>query len=99
MENVKCVKLVSGEDIICQFEENLISSKCVVRDPIQIAPVPSRNGEPNFMFIPYPLYTKDKELTIPIEHIIFVCEPAEEFENQYTSLLTGIVTPPKKLIV
>ena len=96
---VKALKLVTGEDLIAEFKEN---GDCYdLTNPVQVSMVPSRSGsQPTFGFIPFPLTSNDKEIKIHHKNVMFVCNAAEEFENQYNSLFgTGIITPPKKLIV
>lgn len=97
--NIKCLKLVTGEDIVSEVEDNVDS--VTLKNPVQVSMVPSRNtGQPTFGFIPFPIASKDKELTISKVHIIFECNPAEDFETQYNSLFgSGIITPPKDIIL
>lgn len=101
MSEVKCFRLVTGEDIIADYEDNGIDSY-VFNNPVQVSMVPSRSqtGEPNFGFMPFPIVSNDKQIKVKYDHIVFVCEPAEEFKNQYNSIFgSGIVTPTKKLII
>lgn len=99
MTNIKCLKLATGEDIICDFSVT-DDGVAKLENPVQVSMVPTRNGDPNFGFIPFPLISNDKIIKIDSSHILFVCEPAEEFLNQYNSIFgSGIVTPSKRLIV
>ena len=98
MSNIKCLKLITNEDIICEYSDS--DGVVKLTNPVQVSMVPTRSGEPNFGFIPFPLVSNDKEIIIRAEAIMFVCEPAEEFLNQYNQIFgSGIVTPSKKLIV
>ena len=98
MSNVKCIKLVSGEDIIADYSAN--EGTATLENPVQVSVVPTRTGEPNFGFIPFPVTSNEKKLQIDVRHIIFTCEPAEEFHSQYNAIFgSGIVTPKKKIIV
>jgi len=98
MPNIKCVKLTTGEDVLADFStENGLST---LENSVQVIMVPSRTGEPNFQFIPFPIMSNDKKIDIENCHIMFVCEPSEEFLNQYNSIFgAGIITSQKKLIV
>lgn len=99
MAEIKVVRLKSGEDIICEYF-TVGDSTVVLKNPVQVSMVPTRNGEPNFAFIPFPLTTNDKEIFVKTDYICFVCNPAEEFLNQYNQIFgSGIVTPSKKIIV
>ncbi len=98
MSNVKCIKLVTGEDIISEYSVEDGIAK--LTNPVQISMVPSRSGnQPTFGFIPFPLTSNDKEINIEVSKFMFVCEPAEEFLTQYNQLFSNIVTPPKGLII
>lgn len=100
---IKVIKLVTGEDIIAEV---LDSGNGIykLKNPVQISIIPSRtSGEPNFGFLPFPTCAKQSktaELEIKEAHIIVVTDLAEEFTNQYNSIFgSGIVTPPKSLII
>jgi hypothetical protein len=44
--------------------------------------------------------SNDKKINIETCHIMFVCDPSEDFLNQYNSIFgAGIIAPQKKLIV
>ena len=97
--NIKALKLVTGEDIVCELIE--AEDKFTMKNPVQVSLVPSRaGGQPNFGFIPFPLTSNQKEIEILKDKIMFTCEPAEEFITQYNSIFgSGIITPPKGIIV
>ena len=99
--NIKAVKLVTGEDIICDFEHRSDTEYGILKNPVQVTMVPNRlGGQPNFGFVPFPMTGEVKELQIDMRHVIFVSDVHEEFKNQYNSIFgSGIVTPPKGLIL
>jgi hypothetical protein len=99
--NVKCFKLVSGEDIMAEFEES--GDKITLTNPVQISVIPSRTDAiPTFGFLPFPVHTgqsKNTVLTLNKNHIIFECEAGEEFLQQYNSIFgSGIITPSKNIL-
>lgn len=98
--SIKSLRLTTGEDIISEIVSD-IDGVYTLKNPVQVSMVPSRtNGQPTFGFIPFPLTSNDKELSISKVNVVFVCEPAEEFLNQYNSLFgSGIITPTKQLLV
>lgn len=98
--NIKSIKLVTGEDIICDYSKSE-SGMSILTDPVQVTMVPSRTGnQPNFGFIPFPLTSNDKTIVVSSDHIVFVCDPAEEFISQYKSIFgVGIITPPSGVII
>lgn len=105
---IKCIRLISGEDVIAEFAddpENATGS-VVLKNPVQIAVIPSRTQGtgPNFGFMPFPITSNErdfnKKITIKLEHILFFSEPAEDFVTQYNQVFgAGLVTPTKKIIV
>lgn len=98
MAEVKCIKLLTGEEVIAEF--NKIGDSIKLINPIRVSMVHSVSGsQPNFGFSPFPLVSNDKELTIHESHVIYVCNPAEEFLVQYNEIFSKIITPSKGLIV
>lgn len=97
--SIKTIKLVTGEDVMAEYNET--NGDVTLTNPVQITLVPTRNSnQPNFGFVPFPLTSSDKQITINKSHILFVAEPAEDFLNQYNSIFgAGIITPPKGLII
>jgi hypothetical protein len=98
MSNIKCVKLVTGEDVIAEY--SLSGTTVKLENPVQVSMVPSRSsGQPNFGFIPFPLVSNDKIISLESDKIVFVCEPAEEFVTQYNTLFSNIIAPTQSLIL
>ena len=99
MSTIKCLRLVTGEDVMGDVE--CVDGIVTITNPIQVTMVPNRGGsnQPNFGFIPFPLVSNDKVILIGSNHIVFTCEPAEEFLNQYNSIYGGIITPSKRIII
>jgi hypothetical protein len=98
MSDIKCVKLITGEDVIADYSVN--DGIVKLENPVQVSMVPSRSsGQPNFGFIPFPLVSNDKVIYINSDKIVFVCEPAEEFLVQYNSLFSNIIAPTQNLII
>lgn len=99
-DTIKVVRLITGEDILCQLQETSNDMYDLV-DPVRIAIVPNRT-EANFGFAAWPVYNEQKKGTvikIGKQHVMFITTPAEEFLNQYDSIFgSGIITPQKSLI-
>lgn len=98
---IKSVKLVSGEEIICEYDYTEGARQAILKNPVQLVMVPSRTGtQPNFGFVPYPVVQQVKELPIKKHHIMFDIDVPDEIKNEYNSIFgNGIVTPPKTLII
>lgn len=106
--NVKLLRLVSGEDVICEVDENLElkeNNLIGIKNPVQISLMPPKPGEkmPTFGVSPFPMVftqTDKVDLKVNRNHIIFECNPPEEFVQQYESIFgSGIIKPSKTLII
>lgn len=99
MSNIKSVRLVTGEDIVCDLD--IGAEVATLKNPVQLMAIPSRTGgQPSFGFMPFPLMSNDKEVSVKVSHIVFTCDVAEDFLNQYNSVFgSGIVVPPKDIIL
>lgn len=94
---IKVVKLVSGDEVICDVEETPSGYK--LKNAHQVQVVPSRSGQPAFGLLPYPITSEDKEIEVKHSSVMFICNPGEEFIAQYKSILgIGIVVPQKEII-
>lgn len=98
MSEVKCIKLLTGEEVIAEYSKIGDSIKMV--NPLRVSMVASMSGsQPNFGFSPFPMVSNDKEITVHESHVIYICNPAEEFLVQYNEIFSKIITPSKGLIV
>lgn len=97
MSNVKCVRLITGEDVIAEY--SVSNGVVTLENALRVSMVGGSNGQPNFGFMPFPLVSNDKKVEIPEDKIVFICDPAEEFLSQYNSVFSNIITPSQGLIV
>lgn len=99
VENLKILRLSTGEEIIGEIvEENI--TKITVKNPVRIVVVPSKSDpqNPSIGFAPFMQWSEDKNLTLNAIHVITTATPITEFVNQYNSIHGGIVVPKSKLI-
>lgn len=95
---IKVVRFVSGDEIMCEVERD--GEDYVLKNSHQVSMVPSRNGQPAFGMLPYPITSSDKQIRVNEKFVMIVCEPGEEFLAQYKSITgVGIVVPPKDIIL
>ena len=85
MTEIKCIKLVSGEEIIAGWEKDNISDSVVLHNPIyiQMTPKPDGSGVGLNMSVPFLMYAASRKFTISREHIVTFFEPATEVANAY----------------
>ena len=100
--DIKVLKLVTGEEVMGEvIDEN--NGNFTLNNVVGIAVVRGKDGQPNVGFSPFPLYAEAESnihRTFNREHIVYSYEPAEDFKTNYDQIFgTGLITPPKKLIV
>lgn len=96
------LKLVTGEDVLGEVVASS-GNEYSLKNPVGIAVVRGQNGQPNVGFTPFPLHVEQKvdyTISIPITHVVYKYEPAEDFKTNYNQIFgTGIITPPKEIIL
>lgn len=98
-ENVKCIRLISGEDII---GENVFSTESTFgfKEPHLINFLPHTNDQFSLQLLPFPLIIRqDLIFPMPIKNeiieilksaVILIATPNEEFLSAYREKITGI---------
>lgn len=102
-KNIMILKLISGEEIICTVISYLSGTEgsYVIKNPAAIALIPpsSQHQQPSIGLGPWMPYTnKDAEIHISKSHVIVAVEPVEQMVNNYKSIFSTIITPPKTLL-
>jgi hypothetical protein len=96
------LKLITGEDVLAEVESES-ETEFVLENPVGIAVVRGRDGQPNVGFAPFPLHApqeKNAKITLAKKHIVYYYTPAEDFITNYKQVFgAGIVLPNKQLIV
>lgn len=90
---IKIVRLMTGEDIICNYEETEDGS-CLLKNPCMM--VPSPNGIGAAQWLPYSneAQVNGPGVKINRDYVAFTAEPTDEVRNQYsTTFGNGIVIP------
>lgn len=103
--NIKIVRLITGEELLCEVLPKPplggLLTKTVVRNPVRIVVVPSKNdpSNPSIALGPWGEFAEKKEFEFKSEHVIVEYEPLVDFKNQYQKMFGGILTPPQSLIL
>jgi len=98
------IKLVTGEDVLGEFEAQS-ETHLVILNPVGIAVVRGRNGEPSIGFSPFPIHAeqnikKDVIQSFLLKNIVYQYTPAEDFITNYNSIFgSGILVPQQKQII
>jgi hypothetical protein len=101
MSDIKILKLITGEEVLGEIESQS-DTEFVISNPVGIAIVPGKNGQPNVGFAPFPLHSAQKKnstLAFAKKHVVYSYEPAQDFIDNYNQIFgSGIVLPNKQLI-
>jgi len=88
--DVKVVKLITGEEIITRVteeENNLITLKNPMT--LQMLP-PTSTGQVGFALVPWMKAAKNDNMTISIEHVLVTDEASDQSEKNYLQVVTGL---------
>ena len=96
------MKLVTGEEILGEIESES-ETEFVIANPVGIAIVRGKDGQPNVGFAPFPLHAEQKTgatVAINKKSVVYSYVPAEDFVNNYNQIFgSGIVLPPQKSLI
>ncbi len=86
MMNVKIVKMISGEELIGDYDEKTN----VIKNPVVMIPV----SKEQIAFQPWLPYSEDKEFSLKESAINIVANPSTTIINEYNRVYgSGIVVP------
>ena len=84
--NVKIVKLISGEELIGEFNEKTNT----ITNPVVMVPV----SDKSIGFSPWMPYSEDKSFILKEEQIQIIATPSKVIANEYNKAFgSGIVIP------
>lgn len=86
--NVKILKLVNGDELICDLHET--KTKLKVNKPLLLA-----FQENRLVFVPFMQYTTATEgFELVPTNVLFVTDPVDSLINDYQMATSQILTPP-----
>lgn len=98
---ILALKLITGEDILSEVESQS-ETEYVLVNPVGIAIVRGKDGNPNVGFAPFPIHAEQKTgatVVISKRNVVYSYEPAQDFINNYNQIFgSGIVVPNKQII-
>jgi hypothetical protein len=99
--SILVLKLTSGEDVLGDAE--IIQDEWRIKNPVGIAVVRGKDGQPNVGLAPFPLHApqkKDATIDISPSSVVYSYVPAQEFIDNYNQIFgSGIVLPTPKQII
>jgi hypothetical protein len=99
MANIRCIKLISGEDVIADVNED-IDGLVILNKPLMIMMIPNQNNQFGIALAPFCPFAKDDMVPIRAGAVISIFEPETSMLNEYnTRYGTGLVVPESKIII
>jgi hypothetical protein len=96
------LKLITGEDVLGEVQTES-ETEYVIENPVGIAVVRGRDGQPNVGFAPFPIHapqTKGSTITLAKKNVVYYYVPADDFIENYKQVFgSGIVLPTPKQII
>lgn len=96
------MKLITGEDVLGEIESES-ETEFVISNPVGIAIVRGKDGQPNVGFAPFPIHAEQKTgatVALNKKNVVYSYVPAEDFINNYNQIFgSGIVLPPTKTLI
>ena len=84
--NVKIVKLINGEELIGEYDEETTT----IKNPVVMIPV----NKEKIAFQPWVPYSEDKEFKLKESMILVVADPSKHISNEFNRVYgSGIVVP------
>jgi len=99
---ILALKLITGEELLGEVESES-ETEFVIENPVGIAVVRGKDGQPNIGFSPFPLHAEQKTgttIALSKKNVVYSYVPAEDFVNNYNQIFgSGIVLPPTKSLI
>lgn len=101
MANVKCLKLISGDEVIADIDEG-VDGLVILKKPLQImlVPNPTQQNQFGIALAPFCPYAKDDVIPIRSGAVLTIFDPETGMLNEYNSRYgSGLVVPESKIII
>ena len=93
MQDVKILRLVTGEDVIAKVGEN--DQGVSLNKPFVIIPTQSQPGKPvQLMMSLYNAFGKSDTITLSKDKIVFMTDPKDEILKSYEQNTSRIIKSP-----
>jgi|TARA_B110000971_G_C19647370_1_gene336236 hypothetical protein len=97
MQEVKILRLSTGEDVIAKVGEN--DQGVSLKNPFVIIPQQKAPGQPiQLMMSLYNAFGKSNTITVAKDKIVFITDPKDEILKSYENNTSTIIAPKPGLI-
>tara|TARA_B110000285_G_scaffold235438_1_gene317148 strand:- start:1811 stop:2116 length:306 start_codon:yes stop_codon:yes gene_type:complete len=98
MQEVKILRLSTGEDVIAKVGEN--DQGVSLKNPFVIIPQQKAPGQPiQLMMSLYNAFGKSNTITVAKDKIVFITDPKDEILKSYENNTSTIIAPKPGLII
>lgn len=99
-QNIVIVRLLSGEEVLCDLQDSETEGFVLLKHPTQIASGPNpQTGQVDVHMAPLLGLAAKKEIKVAADKIMFAYEPVEDIKDKFDQLFgSGLVKPSKKII-
>ena len=89
--DVKVLKLITGEEVIARVSEEH-NDLLTLEKPmtLQMMPPNTSTGQVGFAMVPWMKAAKNDKTTISIEHVLVTDEASDQTEKNYLQVITGL---------
>ena len=90
--DVKVLKLITGEEVIARISEEERSDLITLEKPmtLQMIPPTTSTGQVGFAMVPWIKAAKNDKATISIDHVLVTDEASDQTEKNYLQVVTGL---------
>ena len=90
--NIKVVKLISGEELIGDWNDD----KYIITNPVVMVPV----AKSQLGFSPWIPYVEEEEVPLKEQHIVTILTPDNKLQNEYNRIYgSGLIVPDAEKII
>ena len=90
--NIKVIRLVSGEELIGEWNEE----KTIINNPVIMVPI----AKDQLGFQPWIPYSEEEDVQLKEQHIMTVLIPDKKLQNEYNKVYgSGLIIPDADKII
>lgn len=91
--NIKLLRLVTGEDVLAEFQDQ--GDTVQLTNPLIVYIRPTETGVPQVGMSQWVPYSASKVFVVEKAKVVFVTEPADDIRSNYDRVFgAGIIVPP-----
>lgn len=98
MNNVKLVRIISGEDLLATISSNLlVPGEVILEDIVQLV----MTSPTNIGLVPFQPWADlpNGKLVLRKEHVLWMVDPKDNLLNEYQKVFSKIITATKPSLV